>query len=507
LDLYKEDPKFEPPMSPETAANLLEDVEKLRSAAKAKTALRKDLANTGWQIYSDTWRAVNGNAKQAALREHEDRLGKYVAAADKAFESLQTDLDDARSALRKYFEDYRDAYVNAKKEFNACEQFRLSTQSEQKAILEKARQKGEDTTLSPCRPSEGMDKLDRLDDVWILRRLSTDLYTKADDARSRVKRATSAYDGFKGPLGTTFTSDWGGLRAVLYSALESAQRMGLRSQEMHAQRVIFGLNQRITSLADTSNLIPKDEIAQAIRKDLRGSPSLFDSTIRIATELDDLRSNLPDSAAAQTALSSLVQNSALRLDLIDRLQDPGNSVWQIITDPANVSKWNTLSPRPDKPGEPVVAFHAEGNSSVVVVRHDPMNFQTHQATNNPTALVKGQLAVSNAVSKAALTIAGAAAGLPAATPGTDDSGKPKPPTTEERQAASKEAETFATRRANAEQALRERDGALRTLSLQLSTIAMNLARAGDDPKVLAAQKEELASVLKASRVAFDAPSE
>jgi hypothetical protein len=322
-----------------------------------------------------------------------------------------------------------------------------------------------------------------------------------------VSNATEAYHAFSGPLEATFTIDWAGLRALLYTNLEIAMQTGdaWKVQQTHIQRIIFGLNSRIASFAEATNLIPKDRIDAAVAKDAHApSGALLDSTLRIATELDSLRINLPDTAAARTALSDLVQGSSLVADLIDRLQDSGNPVWQILTDPANASNWQDITEKVTGRPRGIVEYRAEGNSSIVVVRHEAMRYQVHQATNNPKALVQGQLAISHAVSKAALTIAGAATGISAPTPTSDDKGNPKPPTTEERQAASKEAETFATRRANAEVEARARDVAVRNLSLQLATIAANLASAGDDKKILDEQKSQLEAVVKASRKAFAA---
>jgi len=511
VDLYNENPRAILPMAPETATRLVEQVERLRASAKHKTALRIELASAGWQIYSQTWLdsgllpdaipdSKNAISQPTAFRSHEKQHMAYVNSAEEAEKALQPYLDDAVRELVTYLNEYEAKYEEALAGFQICERFRLKSRREQRAELRKARENGKDTTLWPCWPYEkSKNTIERLDDEWVLRRLPIELRRKEAEVRSVVAQAVERYRGFAGPLAQSFVIDWAGLRAKLYAGLESAQYARRSDEEFDLKRALFALDGRIATLAGTTGLIPRTRIEDAIDKDAHDAATgLFNSMLKIAVELESLRTDLPDDASAQTALAGLVRQSSRFTELIDRLQDTGDPVWRLVTDPANEGHWNPQSVDTN--------FYAQGNSSLVVVRHDPMRYDIHEATNNPLALVKGQLAISHAVTKAAINIAGAATGLPTPTPGQDDSGNPVPPSDTQRTDASAAAEGFANDRARAEEAERMRERALRGLSQELSSIHATVTASGSDVNLLMAQRSRLESVLRAYRVLFEAAS-
>jgi hypothetical protein len=89
---------------------------------------------------------------------------------------------------------------------------------------------------------------------------------------------------------------------------------------------------------------------------------------------------------------------------IEQLQDASDPIWKEIGKSENDAFWSTSLPE--------THFFAEGNSSVIVVRDTPMSFRVQRGSNNPAALVAGQLQVSRALTRAALTVASAASGTP-----------------------------------------------------------------------------------------------
>lgn len=495
VDLYDEDPRAIVPMSPETATKLLEDVERLRAAARQKTALRVELANGGLEMYQQVWLDMGASPGRPPdpLKSHTDAHFWYVNAAMQAERDLQPHLDGALNALKDYSIQYEWAYDSALKEFQACEQFRLMSRREQRRQIKQS-----NDALKPCSPYERSKKnVERLDDEWVLRRLPIDLRRQEAQVRSAVAAAVERYRGFAGPLGQAFVIDWLGLRARIYSVVEATQGGVDPDTEIRFRRALFALNARVATLAGSSGLIPKKRIADAVEKGARDAASgLLESTLRIALELESLRADLPDDVSALTALSHLVRHSSRFTELIDRLQDTGDPVWRIVTNPANERHWN--------PQVVDTNFYAQGKSSVVVVRHDPMRYDIHEASNNPLNLIKGQLAISHAVTKAAISIAGASTGLRTPTPRVDDKGDPLPPTDEQ---GAEGADEFARKAAEAEETERTRDRALRGLSQELASIHAMLASAGSDKNLIEAQKARLEAVLQAYKVLFEAASD
>lgn len=92
---------------------------------------------------------------------------------------------------------------------------------------------------------------------------------------------------------------------------------------------------------------------------------------------------------------------------LERLQNPGDPVWRVVTAKENKKKWNKQFSK--------IYFFAEGNSGVVIVRDSPMDYRVQEGANNPAALVQAQLGVSRAIADAAIQIAGATAGIPIST--------------------------------------------------------------------------------------------
>jgi hypothetical protein len=76
----------------------------------------------------------------------------------------------------------------------------------------------------------------------------------------------------------------------------------------------------------------------------------------------------------------------------------------VVANPKNDSHWRMVFSE--------TYAYTEGKSSVTVVRDTPVNFRVQSGTNNPTALIEGQLQVTRAIAGAAITVAGAGMGIP-----------------------------------------------------------------------------------------------
>ncbi|WP_102795872.1 hypothetical protein [Bowmanella denitrificans] len=131
--------------------------------------------------------------------------------------------------------------------------------------------------------------------------------------------------------------------------------------------------------------------------------SLQGSNLALANELESLRNDLPQSASSQMALEGLVKSKTSLNEMVDRLQNAGDPVWRIVTDPAFRNRWNQINK---------VYFRADGNTSVVIVRDAPARFRTSNAKNNPTVLATNQIIISKAIADAAIDTVGVFTGVP-----------------------------------------------------------------------------------------------
>jgi hypothetical protein len=177
--------------------------------------------------------------------------------------------------------------------------------------------------------------------------------------------------------------------------------------------------------------------------------------------------------------------------LVDRLQDPGDPVWREISKVENDWRWI--------PAFADTYSYAEGNSSVVVVRDSPVDFRVQRATNNPTALIQGQLRVTRAVANAAIAIAGANLGVSAKTPGK--LGEPPTPPGAETDAAQ-----LAAKRASLTEKAALRQQAIRAFHSNLLHIKEALLAASKNEELQTLQSR-LTAVLQAAKASFAPPAD
>lgn len=154
------------------------------------------------------------------------------------------------------------------------------------------------------------------------------------------------------------------------------------------------------------------------------------------------------------SLAKLVRMSSLWNSQIDRLQDPSDPVWKIVTDPENKKKWNTQFSK--------TRFRAEGNSSVVVVRDNPMAYRVQQGTNNPTAAIQSQLDISRALGSVLISVAGSVYGL--------DAGQVIPTSPNSDEDTEKAAQSLAVVSANTEATAKIREAALKDFERNLELL-------------------------------------
>ena len=490
VDLYDEDPRLIAPMPLDTAFQLIDDIQQLGAAAKEKTARRHQLATLAWEAYRATTECAAMDSRDVSLA-----YMTYTKSVQDREATLTGPFKNARDGLNDYIRQYKAAYGVASTEFETCERYRIASEATRESLS---------LSSAACRPVELTKKVERLGEEWILRRLPPELHAAEAATRNAVSEAVSAYSTFAGPVGNStdaqsntgpqiddFTVPWAQLRARLNTSLETAQRGGFRVEEQRIVSAIQILNAKVSEFTEAIKRIEPDRIvtSEVARVRSAGSPkNLLDSTVRIAVELEALRADLPDSASARTALAGLAANATRFIELIDRLQDPGNPVWRIVTDPANEQHWNVESVQ--------TRFYAEGKSHVVMVRNDPMRFDVQEGTNNPAALIKGQLEITRAIANAAIGVLGASTGLPVRKPTT--AGDTESPASA---AESSAAEDFAQRKATADEAAQARERAIRGLSLELANVLSNLTT--DDDTSLPMQRARLGAILSAYKSIFD----
>jgi hypothetical protein len=297
-----------------------------------------------------------------------------------------------------------------------------------------------------------------------------------------INDATRAVARLAGPLDTKFeqnvVSDWAGFAKTLTASkkLKAIPQKDLLALRAH----IVNLASTVKTMRERGQNIPVTAVTalEEAFKDVKPEPGYlkqsFDKLILATTQVSE-------SLAPPDALGALVRATGVVFNLVDRLQDPADPVWRTVSRPENQDKWRNAFTE--------TYFYAEGNTSVVVVRDTPFSFRVLKATNNPTALVRGQLQISRAIADAAIAVAGAAAGAPGIKLPTKDSQPPDSGTD------GAKAQEVAAKKAKLERQAAVRAETIRSLRRQLVVLRAQLERA--DATGVGAVLQQVQSLLKA----------
>jgi hypothetical protein len=311
-----------------------------------------------------------------------------------------------------------------------------------------------------------------------------------------INEAVNAVAKLGGPVETEFERLLVNYWPTVARNISSTNVANLRAGTADTPELI-ALRQQVRRLADrvkllrergrkipTTALTALDEAFKESRPTPGQLKSSFDKLILAVTEVST-------SLALPDQLQALVRSSAAVFNLVDRLQDPADPIWRTISQPGNESKWRNSFTE--------TFFYAEGNTSVVIVRDTPFSFRVLKATNNPTALVQGQLQISRAIANAAIAIAGAATGAPVPKlPGA--SGPSVPADGDE----GTNPEQLAKRKAKVERQLAVRAQAIRNLRRDLAALRGQLERAQDQAAVDTVL-EQVQALLKAHDILLAPP--
>jgi hypothetical protein len=215
-----------------------------------------------------------------------------------------------------------------------------------------------------------------------------------------------------GPLGTdfevAFVSQW----AVVVRSVASSNLQALIGQREtpeleEVRRKVTQLGEQLETMRTRGRRVPQ-AVARTLATSLKEAElepaRLKTSFDKVAAAMTEVPVSLGLDDRGSAALHDLVLSTTFLFSQIDRVQDPADPVWRIITAPENQGRWNTTFSE--------TYFYSEGNNSVVLVRDTPASFRIQRGNNNPAALIQGQLQISRAIANAAIAVAGAAAGVP-----------------------------------------------------------------------------------------------
>ena len=365
LDLYKEDPSTLVALTPAKTASFLEGLNmaeaETNSLTQDRTVIANELFNTYKAIYAITTKVTTGkDYDPTELKASKGYLDEYKEKLLKKANGVKAEISFARNKLLAY-----------------------------KQILEKSATDSESLTT----------------DAEILG-AQINLMESANAVTDSLRK-------LGGPLKTNFEATFIGLWPKIASSISEENLKNYLDNNKEGKKEFEELRLSVNQLArkleelnskgyeNVQNISLKLKESVKVEMEPGKLKESIDAVASVATEVP-LSIGLGD--RGMTSLNELTRSSSLLYSQIDRLQDPADPVWRIVTASENESKWNEEFSE--------TYFLAEGNSSVILVRDTPISFRIQQGKNNPAALIQGQLQVSRAVAQAAISIAGASTGIP-----------------------------------------------------------------------------------------------
>lgn len=444
LDLYKEDPTV--PLTHKRVVKLQERLDAAQNEAQTLASDKRRLADNLFGTYEDLYKL------SLLLKE-----GSSPPSYDPA------DLDELRGYLASYKETVREIE-------NRIKTLAVEAQSNLKAYLK-----------IPTDNTQAA-QLAELDVFGSIRAV----------ARELAKLG--------GPLGTDFegslVNSWGIVaQSIARDNLKFVDKEKKTETLQAIRNQVTKLALEIQELAAQGRRLSKEisaNLSEAVKSAALEPAKMKNSINAVAQAATFIAPSIGREDGGTTALRALLRSTSLLFSQVDRLQDPADPIWRIVSDPQNQAKWNTTFSE--------TYFYSEGNNSVIVVRDTPMSFRVQRGNNNPAALIQGQLQVSRAIANAAISIAGAAAGLPIPNvPGSTSQGK-------DSTAQRDPAEQLAVRKATVERSAALREGAIKGLQRQLIMLRDEFKIVDVDQKpAVDALLSKFHSVLKAYDVVLTPP--
>lgn len=474
LAIYDGKPTWQPMLTVEQVEAIQKALDELLASGQQLVEDREALAKDAFDAYEAYWQLLP-DASSAHLEDLRKQLGAHL-------ENLEASLPPFEKSVAKA---------------EAAAEALPPLLGELETLEAKAAKEREDwgyRTKKRWRQEPLASELDRV---------TLALKEQESDLRRAISAAQQAAQSLSSPPKTNHAllSIWEavrrslGLETLIWLRSVRADRYGESPEQFVANLEV--VRDRIETIAKRIVDISERYAGEGIV--LPTMPPAAGDRSKLATLSRSLRSVVADAstitgsldAGGKSAMVTLSRTSSLAFSQIDRLQDAGDPVWRRVSARENQHNWNTEFSE--------TYFYAEGNASVVVVRDSPMAFRVQRGNNNPAALVRGQLTVSRSIADAAITIAGAAAGIPtgnlvSSAPVADDgtqSGTFARPTDDQIQAS----QTLAGRRAAASEAVRSRLVALRALDRNLADIRDRLEDANTDAD-RAVQVRRLRAVLQ-----------
>ncbi|PRO71983.1 hypothetical protein C6Y40_18850 [Alteromonas alba] len=479
VDIYDEDPRVVLPSTPQDNLDLLAQSQVLLLEAASDKQRSQQWKNQVANIYQTLWYSAGGvddesaggkkvfgsNAPRHPVRRLIDTINNNDKQEDDALAFLEESLEALQNNIRQYNNIYLAQLQEFKKEYaDYCIGATASDEKRSSPLATNTHQSGNGTPHKACFrvipllniqnknsiiPQLGLEKRNcsrntngssvivrncviqdkeaakvlLTESQFIKRKLALgdvsealqpvqenaatltckNLFQCQNHIQQALAGVIAAYDSYV--LTADILVDWAPVESLIQAKMVQAHNNKLEQQRL--RNLLSSSQQKIQLLHNKMGADNQQKLDKA-----RSSKNSLAQLQRGEVEVSfvGLKREMPLAGSIREQLAEQARNTSGLYYLIDRLQDVGDPVWRTITNPLNEHHWNKKVSK--------TFVKAQGDTSMVIVRDNPLHFRAHHVRNDPSALIKGQLEIARAIGDAALTIAGVKLGGRAALTGS-----------------------------------------------------------------------------------------
>ncbi|MDN4501909.1 hypothetical protein QX776_05825 [Alteromonadaceae bacterium BrNp21-10] len=438
VDLYDEDPQLTLPPSPALHLELLTQAQVLQLEAEKQHRNSVQWMAEVKNIYTSIWYSAGGATKEEGIsKAHpisliETSIDRLIGEEEARIKGLALEVENLSKKVNGYNTKYSNAINEAKKYYQKtcsnspaaidknCLKPKVTSMAENKdsnipnlpyeqsCRIRQTKYHNNERRCTEPEIAENQASIIINQQRYIQIQLAGNpqLISDQQHIQQQLNRVIAAFDAYQST--PTLKIDWTSLEVLLEAKLIQAATNTLEQQRL--RRLISNAQERIQTLNEAvrshSSIIAQRGIER--KAEINAVKSQ-----QITVNFTGFNRAMPLAGSIREILSEQAKNTSGLYDLIDRLQDVGDPIWRIVTDPNNEYHWNKRVSK--------TFVKANGDTSMVIVRDTPLHFRAHHAQNNPSALIRGQLEIARAIGDVALSIAGVNSELPASSSQTSSS--------------------------------------------------------------------------------------
>lgn len=386
VDVYRDDPLAQALADPERLANIRTGLKRVPEVAVEVVTARKAIADSQLNIYLDYL------ALMEAINYPDNKADRGKLKNANSFKGLTVNKQAFFGYLDSQIVHLRKTSVKAQK---ALEEF-----------AEVSKITVGDQSYDPAKFFTASDNLDsQLDAV--------DVIFKSILPMPAIEDSEEPGKHYEFAMQQSFEQVAIKIQSILVDPKKigdfqsSIEKPTVKEELSNLKKTMDELDKKVKPMREAGVFIPNHSkaAAGALGKAIAGGKAVeIGSAMTEAIRAAQATSPTPGySSEGQLIIRTLAGSTDFFTSQVDRMQDPADPAWRILSAPSNQHKWHTDFSKTE--------YYAEGDAEVVVVRDSVGHFRVQRGKNNPTATILSQAKITRSIASGTLDVLAAAAGV------------------------------------------------------------------------------------------------